>query len=155
MEQYLSTLQLRYSTTTPSKCSREIWAYFLSRYSVILLLRSLLHICVCCCYVVLLCAYSIPSLTLDLIVIICVRHERFQFVEIPHNWDIYIRKTIMALKFDLWITWEGLSATLDQRRSPQPGVDIGRTTVTLCLLSILLIAINVFLSSHTHLQYCS
>jgi hypothetical protein len=43
--------------------------------------------------------------------------------------DIDIRNTIVSLKFDLWITWVGLSATLDQRRSPQRGVGIGRTTV--------------------------
>jgi hypothetical protein len=43
----LSTIQLRDSATTPPKWSREIWAYFLSRYSVVLLLRSLLHfVCV-------------------------------------------------------------------------------------------------------------
>jgi hypothetical protein len=35
----------------------------------------------------------------------------------------------VALKFDPWITWEGLSATIDQRRSPQRGVGIGRTIV--------------------------
>jgi hypothetical protein len=75
---------------------------FLSRYSIVLLLRSL-HICVCCC-VVLLCAYSIPSLALVLIVINCIRRERLQFVEIPQNWDIDIRKTTVTLKFDLWIT---------------------------------------------------
>jgi hypothetical protein len=67
MEQYikhtLSTLQLRDSITTPPKCSREIWAHFLSRYSVVLFLCSLLCICVCCCCIVLLCVYSTPSLT--------------------------------------------------------------------------------------------
>jgi hypothetical protein len=35
----------------------------------------------------------------------------------------------MSLKFDFWISWEGLSATLDQRRSPKCGVGIDRTTV--------------------------
>jgi hypothetical protein len=35
----------------------------------------------------------------------------------------------MTLKFDIWITCERLSATLDQRRSPQRGVGIGQTTV--------------------------
>jgi hypothetical protein len=47
--------------------------------------------------------------------------------------DIDIRKTTVALKFDLWITWEGLSATLDQRRSPQHGVGIGQTMVKIAM----------------------
>jgi hypothetical protein len=59
----------------------------MSRYSVVSLLRSLLCICLCCC-VVLLCVYSTPSLTPVLIVITCVRRERLQLVEIPHNRDI-------------------------------------------------------------------
>jgi hypothetical protein len=58
--------------------------------------------------------------------------------------DIDIRKTIMALMFDLWITWKGLSATLDQRRSPQRGVGIGRTTVK----------IVVSLVHFTYCDYC-
>jgi hypothetical protein len=57
---------------------------------------SLLYVCVCCCCVVLFCAYYIPSLTLGLIVIICVRREGLQFVEIPHNRDI------MKHKEELW-----------------------------------------------------
>jgi hypothetical protein len=62
--------------------------------------------------------------------------------------DIDIRKTTVALKFDLWITWERLSATLGQRRSPQHGVGIGRTTVKIVVSLVhLLIAIIVFLSS--------
>jgi hypothetical protein len=39
-----------------------------------------------------------------LIEITCVRRERLQRVEIPHKWDLIIRKTYVALKFDLWIT---------------------------------------------------
>jgi hypothetical protein len=58
----LSTLQPRDSVTTPPKCSRENWADFLSHYSVVLLLRSLLHIYVRGCFVVLLCASLLPSL---------------------------------------------------------------------------------------------
>jgi hypothetical protein len=49
----------------------------------------------------LLCAYSIPSLSLVLIVTNYVRRERLQFVEIPHSWDIDIRKATVTLKFDL------------------------------------------------------
>jgi hypothetical protein len=61
--------------------------------------------------------------------------------------DIDIRKTDVVLKFDLWITWEELSASLDQRRSPQRGVGIGWTTVkiTVCLVH-LLIVITILLS---------
>jgi hypothetical protein len=71
-----------------------------------------LCVCVCCCCIVLLCVYSTPSIFLILIVISCVRHERFQLVEIPDNRDIVRYKEEPVLKFDLWITSEVLSATL-------------------------------------------
>jgi hypothetical protein len=62
--------------------------------------------------------------------------------------DINIRKTIVALKFDLWITWEGLSATIDQRMSPKHGVGISWTTTKIDMSLVhLLIAIIIFLSS--------
>jgi hypothetical protein len=62
--------------------------------------------------------------------------------------DFGIRKIFVALKFDLWIIWEGLSATLDQRRLPQRGVGIGQTTVEIIVsLVYLLTMITVFLSS--------
>jgi hypothetical protein len=65
---------------------------------------SLLCLCVwCCCNCDLVCV-STPLLTPELIVINCVRRERLQFVEIPHNWDMDIRKITVILKFDLWIT---------------------------------------------------
>jgi hypothetical protein len=61
----------------------------------------------------------------------------------------------VALKFDLLIAEEGLSVTPDQRRSPQRGVGTGWTMVKLlCLLSLYVIVIIVFLSSHIHLEYC-
>jgi hypothetical protein len=41
---------------------------------------------------VLLCAYSIPSLTLVLIVTTCIRRERLQLMDIPHNRDIVKHK---------------------------------------------------------------
>jgi hypothetical protein len=141
----LSTLQLWDSTTTPSKCLREILAHFMSRYSVALLLCSLLCICVCCCCVVLLCVYCTLCLTLVLIVITCVRHERLQHVEIPHKRDWVIRKTYVALKFDIWITWEGLSETLEQRNSPQRGVDIGWTTVKIVVSLVSLLYCDYYL----------
>jgi hypothetical protein len=75
-------------------------------------MRSLLCLCVwCCCNCAPVCV-STSILTPDLILINCVRRERLHFVEIPHNCDIDIRKTTVVLKFDLRITWEGLSATL-------------------------------------------
>jgi hypothetical protein len=115
-------------------------------------LRSLLVLCACCCCDCALVCVAIPSLTLVLIEIICVRCERLQFVEIPHKRDYTIRKKTVVLKFDLWITWEGLSATLDQRRSPQrgcrhwPNHGINRFVS----LSIYFIAIIVLPSSLLH-----
>jgi hypothetical protein len=45
-----------------------------------------------------------------------------------------------------------LSATLDQRRSPQRGVDIGRTTGKITVsCPLYFIVILVFLSAHIHL----
>jgi hypothetical protein len=88
----LSTLQLWDSTTTPLKCLREIWAHFLSRYFVALLLRSLLCICARCCCVVLLCAYSIPSLTLVLVVIIYVVTEPPKILDPPT--DVLVLRTL-------------------------------------------------------------
>jgi hypothetical protein len=67
---------------------------------------------------------------------------------------IDIRKTTVVLKFDLWITWDGLSATLDRRWSPQCGVGINRTTRynhrVSCLFTLLQLS-----SSWVHLYYCS
>jgi hypothetical protein len=48
----------------------------------------------------------------------------------------------MILKFDLWITCEGLSATLDRRRSPQRGIGISRTR-------------DKIVVSLVHLLYCN
>jgi hypothetical protein len=80
----------------------------LSAFSESLLCRfvvalSSLH-CVCCCCIVLLCVYSTPSTTSILIVFSCVRRDRFQLVEIPHNRDIVRYKEESVLRFDLWIT---------------------------------------------------
>jgi hypothetical protein len=44
-----STLQLRASATTPSKCLREIWALFWGVTILIWFSRSLLCLCACCC----------------------------------------------------------------------------------------------------------
>jgi hypothetical protein len=42
----------------------------------------------------------------------CVRHERLQIVEIPHNGINLDKKENHGIQVDLWITWEGLSVTL-------------------------------------------
>jgi hypothetical protein len=101
---------------------------------------------VCCCSVVLLCAFLLPSLL------------RFDYKQLCKAWgtlicgdssqqDFGIRKIYVILKFDLWITWDGLSATIYQRKSPQRGVGIGRTTVKIIVSLVhLLIAITIFLS---------
>jgi hypothetical protein len=83
--EHTTTLRLH---NNASKMFERDLITFLSRYSVALLLPSLLCIFACCCYVVLLCAYSTPSLTPVLIVITCVRWERLQVVKIPQNQDI-------------------------------------------------------------------
>jgi hypothetical protein len=58
---------------------------FLSYDSIILICApSLLLLCVLLLQCALLCVFT-PLLTSVLIVIICVRRERLQFVEIPHN----------------------------------------------------------------------
>jgi hypothetical protein len=90
--------------------------------------RSLFCLCVCCCYVVLLCASLLPP------------YSRFDCDHLCKAWetpicrdssqqDTDIRKTTVTLMFDFWVTWEEWSATLDQRRSPQCRVGIDWTTV--------------------------
>jgi hypothetical protein len=122
-------------TTTLRLCDHafEVFERDLSAFSVSLLCHfvvalSSLQLCLWCCDCALVCVLT-PSLTLSLIVIIYVKPW-----ETPNLWRFLtngfdIRNTYVALKFDLWITWEGLSATLDQRRSPQQGVGIGWTTI--------------------------
>jgi hypothetical protein len=99
----------------------KVFGRYLSVFSESLLYRfvvalSSLHFCVGCYDSALVCVLT-PSLTLCLIVIICVRPWKtlnlWRFL--TNRFDI--RKTYVTLKFDIWITWEGLSATLDQKRS--------------------------------------
>jgi hypothetical protein len=89
---------------------------------------SLLDLCAYCC-----CDSSLVSGSFSplLLCFSCDQHckgEMLQLVEIPHKRETSLRKKTLVLKFDRWITWEGLSAILGRRRSPQRGVDIGRTT---------------------------
>jgi hypothetical protein len=65
----------------------------------------LLHLCSCVCW------FSLPY-SCSWLWSYCVRCERLHLVEIPHKYEHTMRKTTMVLKFDLWITWEGLTATL-------------------------------------------
>jgi hypothetical protein len=166
--QYTKHPRAHYNSETLWPRCFEVFERF-KRISELQLCRScscaLSLACVCVvAAIVLLCVYSTPSLTLFFIEITCVRRERLQRVEIPHKWVWVIRKTYVALKFDLWITWDGLSATFDQRRSPQRRVDIGRTTVknrfVLCLFSllrllssyVLMFTWNISSSLNTHLK---
>jgi hypothetical protein len=128
----LSTLQLQNSATIVFDLLERDLSAFLRCDSVVLI-RALSSLLVC--VVVALCScvliYSPP-------------YSRFDCNHLCKAWgtpicgeswqrDIDIRKTTVALKFDLWITWEGLSATLDQRRSPQHGVGIGQTMVKIAM----------------------
>jgi hypothetical protein len=116
MEQLLKTFTRAYNNFETSwSCLgslEEIWARFELRLLVFiralfssLVYVILLHLCSCVCWYSL--AYSCSWLWSYY-----VRCERLQLVEIPHKWEDTIRKTIVVLKFDLWVTWEGLSATL-------------------------------------------
>jgi hypothetical protein len=72
---------------------------FLSCNSVVLICVLSLFVCVRVVAVLCSCVRFYSHTYSGLIIIICVRHERLQFVEIPQR-----GKTIVALKFDLWIT---------------------------------------------------
>jgi hypothetical protein len=84
-------------------------------------------VCVVAATLVLVCV-SIPSLTLVVLVINLVRVRDSNLWIFLMKGTLDKRKKIVVLKFDRWITREGLSAILDRRRSPQRGVGIGRTT---------------------------
>jgi hypothetical protein len=109
-------VRTHYNSETPRPRCSSVWERF-DRVSKL----SLYCFCSCalffaCVHVVavigLLCACSHP-LTLSLIVIICVRlWETLNLWRFLTN-GFDIRKNIETLKFDIWITWEGLSATFD------------------------------------------
>jgi hypothetical protein len=128
----LSTLQLQNSTTTflfVGERFEHILELWLCRFYSCALLFACVRVVVALCTCVRL--YSPPYSGFD-----CnhlCKAWGTLICEDSSQRDIDIRKTIVALKFDLWITWEGLSATLDQRRSPQRGVGIGRTTVKIAM----------------------
>jgi hypothetical protein len=131
-----SNPKAHYNSETPRPRLQSVWERVERIFYVVtpsLYCYALFFVFVCvllqlCSYVCIL----TPSLTLSLIVIICVRPW-----ETPNLWRFLtngfdIRKTYVAPKFDLWITW-GLSATLEQRRSPQHGIGIGRNTVKIAV----------------------
>jgi hypothetical protein len=70
---------------------------------------------------------SLLTFVVDLISI-CVRVRDSNLWRFLTKGKLETRKKTMSLKFDLWITCEGLIATLDRRRSPQRGVGIVRIT---------------------------
>jgi hypothetical protein len=114
MEQVTQASQEPQERTTTPKLHNDAFD-LLERYlstflscDFVVLIRALSSLLMCVvllqlwsCVVV---CVSTSHLTLNLIVINCVRRERLQFVEVPHSWDIDIRKTNVSLKFDLWIT---------------------------------------------------
>jgi hypothetical protein len=121
-------------TTTPRLRNHVVqWfvrdlSSFLSCYSTVFVVALLsLLLCVLLLHCVLVCVLT-PSLTQILIMIIlCKVWETPTCGDSSQTgWDI--RKNTVALKFDLWVTWEGLSATLDQSRSSQLGVCFCQTT---------------------------
>jgi hypothetical protein len=76
--------------------------------------------CVCCC-VVLVCVYSFSLVTLSFDCDNTVRlWETASCGDSSRTGNWYKEETV-ALKLDLWIPWEGLIATLVQRRTPQCG----------------------------------
>jgi hypothetical protein len=127
---YPSTTSAHYNLEDLRPCCSVFWERF-ERIFELLLCRFVvallsLILCVLLLRYVLMCVLA-SSLTLILIVIIlCKAWEASTCGDFSQTgWDI--RKNIVTLKFDIWVTWDGLSATLDQMRSPQHGVVFGRT----------------------------
>jgi hypothetical protein len=126
----LNILQcLDFTSTHLFHCDRD-WSTSLSCNSVALfcvLVSWLVCVCCCCGSSSCVCFYSL-SYSCGLLVINSVWVRDSNLWRFLTKGILEKRKKIMVLKFDLWITWEGLSAILDRRRSPQRGVGIGRTT---------------------------
>jgi hypothetical protein len=103
----------------------------------------------CCCALVFVvvrvvvalctCVFLLPPLLWFWILIILCKAWETSTCGDSSQMGWHIRKNIVALKFNLWITWDRLIATLDRRRSPQCGVGFGQTMgKSSCLLSTLL-----------------
>jgi hypothetical protein len=133
MEQYtkppLKILRRLESTNTHS--DHRVWDLSTSWVvnSCAVFVCSSLHLCACDYCDSSSCVCLFPSLALVAFVVInIVRVRGSNLWRFLTNGKILLRKKIVVLKVDHWITWEGLSAILDRRRSPQRGVGIGRTT---------------------------
>jgi hypothetical protein len=119
-----STPELCFNTTTLSTHSRKNWAFSwekLCRFDSCVLFFACVHGVAA---LILLCVFLF-FLTL----VLWLKDHLCKAWETPTCGDssqrgIGIMKKTVVLKFDLWITWEGLSATLDWRRSRQHGVGI-------------------------------
>jgi hypothetical protein len=150
------------NTTTPNLCD----------HTVDLLKRDFEHVLELWLHRFDLCALSFACLRVVAVLRSCVwlylsPYSGFNYNHLCKAWeapifgdssqqDIDIWKTSVALKFDLWITWDGLSATLDQRRSPQRGVGIGWTTVKIVVSLVYLTSCGYYLLEFSnHLQYLS
>jgi hypothetical protein len=105
MEQYPSITRAYYNFETPRprfRFVRDKFERILSFDSVVLIHAFfsllgcvvLLQLCSCVRF------YPSPYSRFDCVN--CLRRKKLQFVEIPHNWDIDIRKTTVTLKFDRW-----------------------------------------------------
>jgi hypothetical protein len=146
MEQHTRTPWTQYNSKTPRPRCWFIRERVLELWLSFWFLRSILGLCACCCYDCVLVCVSTSILRFDCKQL-CKAWETPICGDSSQR-DFVYKEDIMALKFDLWITWEGLSATLDQRRSPQRGVGIERTTVKIAMsLVSLFIVITIFLSS--------
>jgi hypothetical protein len=127
----------------------EIWECFWTETLSYLFLRSFLRLCACyCCDCALVCVlYSL--LTLSLIVIFLCKVARDSKLAENTNKRVWYKEDICG-KFDFLITWEGLSTTLDQRRSPQRGIGIGRTTVYIVVSLVSFLYCNYCLLEFSH-----
>jgi hypothetical protein len=149
-------IRAHYNFETPRPSCSVIWERF-ERISKLLLCRfvvALLSLPLSVLRCVLVCVLS-PSLTQILIVLILCKAWETPTCEDSSQtgWDI--RKNTVALKFELWITWEGLSATLDQRRSPQHGVGfswtMGKIIVSLVYFTLLQFMSSLVLKLHLYI----
>jgi hypothetical protein len=93
-------------------CSKRDLSELCVETMLVFICTLFLHLCVCsCCICALVCCFFL-SYSCYLFWSYRVRCERLVLVKIHHKHGHTIRKTTVILKFDLWNTWEGLSATL-------------------------------------------
>jgi hypothetical protein len=102
--------------------------------AVLLCVLSSWLVCVVVAATLVLVCVSILSPTLVVLVINLVRVRDSNLWRFLTKGILEKRKKIVVLKVDLWITWEGLSAIPDRRRSPQRGVAEPRVKITVSLV---------------------